>query len=53
MGVIDLAHICGSESVMDAVHATVVGSACAGLEHDAGSGHKVRSFNVCSVDDTR
>ena len=38
---------------MDAVHAAVVGSACAGLKHDAGSGHKVRSFNVCSVDDTR
>ena len=39
--------------MMDAVRATVVGSACAGLQHDAGSGHKVRSSNVCSVDDTR
>ena len=30
VGVIDLVHICGSESMMDAVHATVVGSACPG-----------------------
>ena len=50
MGVIDLAHICGSESMMDAVHhAKVVGSACAGLERDALSGHRVRSSDVCSV----
>ena len=48
---IDLAHIC--ESMMDAVHAAVFGSACAGLELDAGSGHNVRSSNVCSVGDTR
>ena len=53
MGVIDFAHICGSESTVDAVHPTVVDSACAGLELDAGSGHKVRSSDVCSVGDTR
>ena len=35
------------------MHATVVGSACAGLELDAGSGHKVTSSNVCSFGDTR
>ena len=39
MGVVDIAHFCGSESIVDAVHATVVGSACAGLELDADSGH--------------
>ena len=32
-----MTHISGSESMMDAVYATVVGSACAGLELDAGS----------------
>ena len=53
LGGIDLAHISGSESMMDAVHATVVASDCAGLELDAGSGHKVRSSTVCSVGDTR
>ena len=42
-----LAHFCGSESMVDAVHA------CAGLELDAVSGHKVRSSDVCSVGDTR
>ena len=47
MGVIDLALFCGSESLMDAVHTTMVGSACAGRELDAGAGHKVRSSNVC------
>ena len=50
---IDVPHICGSVSMMDAMHATVVGSACAGLEIDACSGHKVRSSDVCSVGDTR
>ena len=53
MGVIDFAQNCGSESMMDAVHATVVGTACAGLELDASSGHKVRSSDVCSVGETR
>ena len=38
---------------MDAVHSTVVGSACTGLELDAGSGHKVRPSDVCSVGDSR
>ena len=42
MGIVDLTQICGSESMANAVHATVVGSACGGLELDAGSGHKVR-----------
>ena len=53
MGLIDLAHFCGSESMVDAVHATVVGSAYARLELDAGSGHTVRSSDVCPVGDTR
>ena len=53
MGVIDLAHICGSESIVDVVHAVEVDSACAGHELDAGSGHNVRSSDVCSVGDTR
>ena len=53
MEIIDFAHICGSESMMDAVHATVVGTAWAGLEIDAGSGHKVRSSHVCSFGETR
>ena len=53
IGVIDLAHICGSESSVDVVHAAEVDSACAGPELDAGSGHKVRSSDVCSVGDTR
>ena len=53
MGNIYIAHICASESMMDAVRVTVVGSACAGLELDAGSGHNGRSSNVCSVGDTR
>ena len=53
MGVTDFAHIRGSESMMDAVHATGVGSVCAGLGLDAGSGHKFRSPAVCSVGDTR
>ena len=40
--------------MMDAVHATVVGTAWAGLELDAASsGHKVRSSDVCSVGETR
>ena len=38
---------------MDAVHATVFGSTGAGLDLDAGSGHKVRSSDVCSVGDTQ
>ena len=53
VGVVDFAHVCGLESMVDAVRATVVGSACAGLEFDAGSGHKVRSSDVCSIGDTR
>ena len=53
MGVIDFAHISGSESTMDAVRATVVGTAWAGLEIDAGSVHKVRSSDICSVGETR
>ena len=53
MGVIDFAHNRGSESMIDAVHATVLGTAGAGLEFDAGSGHKVRSSDVCSVGETR
>ena len=44
MGNIYIAHICASESMMDAVRVTVVGSACAGLELDAGSGHKRQIF---------
>ena len=53
MGNIYTAHICASESMMDAVRVTVVGSACAGLGLDAGSGHNGRSSNVCSVGDPR
>ena len=53
MGGIDLTHICGTESMIDAVRAAVVGSACTGLELDEGSGHKVRSSDVRSVGDTR
>ena len=53
VGVIDLAHICESESVVNTVHATVVGSAYADLELDLDSGHRVRSSNVHSVSDTR
>ena len=46
MGNIYTAHICASESMMNAVRVTVVGPACAGLGLDAGSGHKGRSCNV-------
>ena len=48
MGVIDWARIGGSESVVDVVHATMIGSACAGLELDAGFGPTVRSSDVPS-----
>ena len=39
--------------MVDAVHASMVGSGCAGLELDAGSAHKVSSSDVCFVSDTR
>ena len=47
MGGTDLAPTFGSEPVVDAVHAAVVGSSCAVLELDAYSVHKVTSSDVC------
>ena len=52
MGIIDPVLTCGSEPKMDAMHSTLVGSACAGLVFDAGC-HEVRSSDVSSVCDTR
>ena len=53
MGVTDLAPTCGSERVVDAVCAAVVGSARTGRAYLTGSDREDRSSDVCNAGDTR
>ena len=53
MGVIDLAHTCGSEPVVDGLRTAVVGSDRTSRVLDASSGREDESSNVCCVGETR
>ena len=53
MEVADTALACGSEPLVDAVCAAVVGSVHTGRVFDAWCAHEDRSFHVCYVGETR